>query len=383
MKKALTFAVCFLLLCGMVLLPSCTASGDDYYVDLPPNWTPAARLPDDAIILNDEIGIPDVALYIAVLSAIEGGRASHFGRTGEGTFTAGEAAAVTSIRINVHGSTHPDLDSSDLRWQPPRNLRGVEHLRNLEELRLSLEQERGLRGGLDNYNELKRLEHLPYLRTLIFVDLLSLYYSPDNPPEFLRDLRPLQNLTQLTRLNMYVDGLTSLDGIQNLTNLEYLSVRTTNVNVTGVLVNLRGIEHLTNLRDLNVSRGQLTNLDEVRYLVNLTSLWVSNNQLADISAVAHLKNLENLDVSQNQLTNLSDVRNLVNLTNLAANHNQLTNLDDVRNLVNLTRLMARENPLTDASAVSYLPNLHFFDARSGFLSDTNPDFYFDLRRETS
>jgi len=311
MKNLLSLILCLLLLCSVILLPACVIShgpascANDHYNDLPPDWAPAAPLPDDAIILNDETGIPDVALYIAVLRAIDRERARHFERTGEGTFTAGEAASVTRITIRPGGTSgeldgflERDPEHKSLDWQPPRNLRGIEHLRNLEEFRLTLEMEFGQPGGLDSLNELRRLEHLPRLRTFSFGDSLSLCYTIDN----LRDLRSMRNLTQLTRLNIFADGLTSLDGIQGLTNLEQLSVRTTNANATGVLSNLRGVEYLTNLRVLNVIRNQLTNLDEVRYLVNLTYLDVSNNQLSDISAVANLPNLQSLNVFRNRLT---------------------------------------------------------------------------------
>lgn len=227
MKKILMLIMCLMLLCGMVLFPACTVSHDSYHShDLPPDWTPTTPLPDDAIILNDETGIPDVALYIAILNRIDWERSRHFRVTGEGTFTAGEAAAVTWINISPLGhSNHVDEDISvsDLGWEPLRNFRGIEHLRSLEEIDLTLQTEWGLVGGLDNFNELRRLEHLPHLRTLR-IDTIFTRANDLNPSEHLNDLMPLRNLIGLTTLEIFSSSLTSLDGIQYLTNLEYFTL---------------------------------------------------------------------------------------------------------------------------------------------------------------
>jgi len=252
MKNLLSLILCLLLLCGVILLPSCTAERTDggdlpsHYDDLPPDWTPAAPLPDDAVIYNDETGIPDTALYIAVLRAIEGAkmagvseRALHFERTGEGTFTAGEAAAITFLAIRPRG-TSTDLTRYEdgpfptlgLGWYPPRNFRGIEHLRNLEEthLILGMDFERpGWLGerlycGLDSLNELRRLEHLPHLRTFIGEGDIFSRADDDGHQERLENLMPFRNLTQLTTLRIRAASITSLDGIQNLTNLEHFWV---------------------------------------------------------------------------------------------------------------------------------------------------------------
>ncbi|MCL2194827.1 MAG: hypothetical protein FWB76_02630, partial [Oscillospiraceae bacterium] len=243
---------------------------------------------------------------------------------------AGEAAAITSITIipaavHVRGFENDDSESPDLSLQPRRNLRGIEHLRNLEELRMDEKcgvNWTSLSGGLDCFSELRRLEHLPHLRMLCFLSVYTM--NGEGEREFLRDLRPLRNLTQLTSLR--ISGLTSLDGIQNLTDLEYLSV-------WGMLSDLRGIERLTNLRNLHVSGGELTNLDEVRNLVNLTSLWAPNNQLTDISAVVRLPNLQDLGVARNQLETLPDLT-VTNLqpSNTCFRGNRLSREEFERNL---------------------------------------------------
>ena len=314
MKKLLSFVTCLLLLCGVVLLSSCIAPSGDYVSDdptevtsaspsgneadddLPPNWEPAAPLPDDAVILNDETGIPDVALYIAVLRAIDHDRMWHFAETGEGTFTAGEAAAITSLTIRPAGSsTDVDEPPPSRFWYPPRNLRGIEHLRSLEELRLFLSADFGRLGaGLESVNELRRLEHLPYLRVFDYREGHAVEQSQ------LDSLKPLQNLTRLTDLGISATRLISLNGIQNLTNLE-------NLRVWASLTNLRGIEHLSNLRHLEVSGNRLTSLNELRGLVSLTHVAARENRLTDINAVAYLPNLEVLDVSRNRLEQLPDL----------------------------------------------------------------------------
>jgi len=208
-KKVLSVILCLMLMCGAVLLPSCTARRDDpyHYYDLPPNWAPAAQLPNDAVIYNDETGIPDRALYIAVLHAL--------GRSSRGTFTAGEAASLTSITIVPVAVHVRELENDeDTDWfanlvPSSQNLIGIEHLRTLEELHMEevcSVNWISLSEGLACFSELRRLEHLPHLRRLFLFHM------------HIHDLRPLRNLTGLTTLN--IRGLTSFDGIQHLTNLE-------------------------------------------------------------------------------------------------------------------------------------------------------------------
>jgi len=260
MKKTLSFILCLLLLCGVALLPSCATRHDD---DLPQNWVPARQLRDNAIIRNDERGIPDWALYHSVLAHVNSVR-RRAGEPRTDTLTAGDAARVTRLVIAVRYE-----GDEEYRIVTPRNLRGIEHLRNLEVFRLSLRAEFGHPNGLDSIDELRRLEWLPNLQTFVL--------GAREEDGLFNDLRFISNLTGLTRLEI---GLaTNLDGIQNLTNLERL----------------------------RISGGELTNLDELRYLVNLRHLNANDNQLTDISAVAYLPNLQTLSVIGNQLETLPDL----------------------------------------------------------------------------
>jgi len=77
----------------------------------------------------------------------------------------------------------------------------------------------------------------------------------------------------VTALNCYGVGLTSLNGIEKLTKLTSLFCFNNN------LASLHGIEKLNNLTRLYCYNNKLTNLNGIEKLTNLTTIYCSDNKL--------------------------------------------------------------------------------------------------------
>jgi len=97
-------------------------------------------------------------------------------------------------------------------------------------------------------------------------------------------------LTNLEKLDLSYNNLTSLKGIEKLTNLKRLSLHNNN------LTSLEGIENLTNLKRLDLSDNDLTNLKGIEKLTKLKALWLYNNKLTSLKGIGNLTNLEWLDL---------------------------------------------------------------------------------------
>ena len=134
------------------------------------------------VILNDNTGIPDKALYKAVLKALN---------KKSGTFTKAEAETVISLWAQKESDMQPDI----------KMLNGIGNLPNLELLYVQ---------G-NTLTNLSGIEELKKLRSL---------YVGDNK---LTDISGIEKLTQLESLDLTDNKLSSLKGIENLTELSSLT----------------------------------------------------------------------------------------------------------------------------------------------------------------
>ena len=145
----------------------------------------AAVYATEDVIPNDETGVPDKALYHAILSELDK-------KDGE-TFTRREAAAIDWVGAGYGGG------------QPVRSLKGIGCLVNLQQLALDGNAIRTLDG----------IEELKYLK------YLDLSFSR------VKDWKPLAELEALSSL--YIDGCKLSDfkkiGIKKFKNLKTLSAR--------------------------------------------------------------------------------------------------------------------------------------------------------------
>ena len=108
------------------------------------------------------------------------------------------------------------------------------------------------------------------------------------------NLASLQNLTRLTSLSLWQNGITNVSPLVGLTNLSCLDLRWNSI--TNFASALTG-------------------------LTNLTSLYLGGNSISNVPPLQSLKQLTLLNLDDNRITDLSPLTNLTSLNYLAVNRN--------------------------------------------------------------
>ena len=103
----------------------------------------------------------------------------------------------------------------------------------------------------------------------------------------------LENLTQLTNLELTFNKLTSVKGLETLTQLESLHLP------HNKLTDVKGLENLTQLKELPLDDNQLTDVKGLEKLTQLEGLWLPRNQLTDVKGLEKLTRLTELDLIDN------------------------------------------------------------------------------------
>lgn len=111
---------------------------------------------------------------------------------------------------------------------------------------------------------------------------------------------------------------------------ELLSITSLSSIGTGTITSLSGIENLTNLTSLELQGYSIKNISQLQNLVKLESLNLSHNTITDITPLSKLVNLEYLDLSYNNIINIAPLKNLtrLNYLYLKVNSNNGTYLRD-------------------------------------------------------
>ena len=126
---------------------------------------------------------------------------------------------------------------------------------------------------------------------------------------------PEEGLTNLERLDLRQNQLTSLTLPEGLSSLEWLDLS------SNQLTSLTLPEGLTNLKTLRLYENQLTSLTLPEGLTSLEYLTLDYNQLTSLTLPEGLTSLEWLDLRQNQLTSLTLPEGLTNLKTLRLSGN--------------------------------------------------------------
>ena len=370
MKKFLNLCLALCLLCGLNGVHSVNAE--------------EGQTGDDEIIKCNDQGIPDPALYAAVLEAGD--------RNKDGILTKAEAEGIRGVYAydgeikNLQGIeklinlTQLELSSSkitDLKelWKLTNlthlylngsnitNIQGIEKLTNLTYLDLS-------GTGITSLKDIEKLTNLTYLdlrgtniTCLQGIENLSNLTYLDLGWSSITNLQGIENLTNLTNLQLYRTGITSFQGVDKLTNLTDLDM-----DVTGI-TSVKGIENLTNLTSLRLSRTDITSFQGIENLTNLTSLNLSDTKITSMKGIENLTNLTFLDLSNTGITSFQGIENLTNLTSLILSDTGITNIKGIENLTNLAGLYLSNTAITNIKGIENLTNLVDLDISYNGLSE--------------
>ena len=157
------------------------------------------------IIRNDETGIPDKALYKAILEELH--------KDKNRTFTKREAESIEELFANISRGGEKSVAS----------LKGIGYLRNLKHLSLEGNSLTTLAGVEELYNLEKLTVDSGLLKSLEGIETLPNLKSLSAIYNELTDLKGIENMTNLEWLHVSENDLKSLDEIKNLTNLVCIS----------------------------------------------------------------------------------------------------------------------------------------------------------------
>ena len=164
----------------------------------------------------------------------------------------------------------------------------------------------------------------------------------------------MQGLRRLLITENY--KVSSLAGLEYATYLEELVF-----NRTQIGGDLSPLENLTQLKRLDLGYSQISDISPLANLTNLTYLNLQSNQISDISPIANLTQLEFLWLVYNRISDISPLANLRRLTRLGLYTNRIRDVSPLAGLVNLEVLSLGNNPIGDVSPLAVLPKLRDVD----------------------
>lgn len=177
------------------------------------------------------------------------------------------------------------------------------------------------------------------------------------------NLSGLENFRNLTSLNLSKNVVTAADPLQQLQSLQTLNMAENPIN-TEILT---AISTLTNITQLDMSNTQMTGgqLEYFKNLTNLKSLKIASNNISAIEKLAGITGLTQLDISINtsftDITQVSSFTNLVELNLSGTGITTFSGTDEKKGisaLTNLERLYAADiKGITETKGITELFSL--------------------------
>ncbi len=184
----------------------------------------------------------------------------------------------------------------------------------------------------------------------------------------------LQNLTRLTSLKLWENGITDISTVAKLTNLTCLDLRWNSItnfaspisgltNLTSLYLGGNSISNVPNWNNLkqltllNLDDNRITDLRPLTNLANLNYLAASRNPRADFSVLPNLPGLVSLELRGNSVSNVNFLSRLSRLGYADLAYNRISDLRPLTNLTGLNSLVLAGNPLADFAPLGNIPNL--------------------------
>lgn len=231
-------------------------------------------------------------------------------------------------------------------------------------------------------NKISKYEGELYSKDLNKIEYLKL--------EEVKDLRGIENLTNLKKLDFYTNGDLNLKPLENLNKLQGLQIysfekikdisplsKLTNLEFLNLCGNdiedIKPIKNLKKLKVLDLSANfHLQNIEDLRELSNLENLSLYNTAIKNVNPLQKLSKLKVLDVGLNK--NIEDVNGISKLDSLQYVNLETDKINDVKflgGLKNLKSLNLGENNISDIRSLSTLENLQYLNLNNNNIKDIN------------
>ncbi|MFW9824554.1 MAG: leucine-rich repeat domain-containing protein, partial [Candidatus Thorarchaeota archaeon] len=137
----------------------------------------------------------------------------------------------------------------------------------------------------------------------------------------MRDIEHLSQHTEIKKLLLDNNHISSIRGLSKLTRLEELSLRNNKI------TSLRGISALVNLKVLRLEDNRITEMKGIENLTSLTELALEGNRITEIKELYKLKKLKMLNLSRNKIVKISGIEHLKQLQTLDLAFNRIIELN--------------------------------------------------------
>ncbi|PFI72437.1 leucine-rich repeat domain-containing protein [Bacillus cereus] len=181
--------------------------------------------------------------------------------------------------------------------------------------------------------------------------LRKITLNSSNINNSIKNLKGIQYLTELQKLDLIGNKISDLRPLSRLTNLQELYLTYNRISDVSPLSELAGLRWL----DVSFSYNQL-DLNSFSGLTSLIWLNLSCNQIKDVSFLSRLTSLEFLYLNANKIINVSPLASLTALKHLNLNANKINDL----------------RPLSSLSKERLLAHGQFIQLNSGSTKDPNP-----------
>ncbi len=249
------------------------------------------------------------------------------------------------------------LESLDLSWSAIRDLEGLQYATNLKSLTLGVSRSRP-RPDENSYRN------------------------------FIQNLAPLGQLTNLTELNLGRSRLSDISALSTLTNLKHLDIGFNEISHLGSVSGLHNLEtllasnnrvddvtdlaELGNLIRVDLSDNKIVDIAPLSGVAKLQELDISDNEVADLAHLSGLEELQRLEMKGTGVVDLSSLEDLRQLTYLDASWNEFEDLSSLEGLEGLETLMIGPGPISDISALEGLSDLRQLRIVGTDLTDIEP-----------
>ncbi len=180
------------------------------------------------------------------------------------------------------------------------------------------------------------------------------------------NLDPLDEFTDLKRLNLSNTAIDDLFPIRNLTTLESLDCSFTKVQ------DLSPLRYSRSLLELNISNTPVTSITVLENFNNLLKLQLAHTVIDSIPGMTSLSKLRELDCSNTNILSLDSISILKNLEQLNCSNTAVSDLHPIESLIKLKHLEFNQTSVSELSPVSKLENLEYVSFYGTPVSELGP-----------
>jgi Leucine-rich repeat (LRR) protein len=207
-----------------------------------------------------------------------------------------------------------------------------------------------------------RKADLSILPQCTHITSLFLGFSP------IRDLSPLQKLTQLKKLDLrFARKVNDLSPLQKLSQLEYLNIWKTGV------TDLTPIAKLPRLKRIDAKMTRIQDISPLKTLRSLESIDLLRTPVKEIKVFAHLPNLREVRICTTQVTRLDPIYpKAEQITYLDLCNTKFRRFRHLKKFKNLRALKLWGLPLRNARLFRQMKHLEVLDLWNTKVRDIRP-----------